>query len=124
MKKFKQIDIIISALLILASLIYGLVEHNDTALIGYFVVGGWQVISMVVHTINRWYTQLGSKRYYYHLTVLITGILASVGFIFYELLFVIMLILLFASPIMAVYYLRICYNEVYVKMQRQLPALK
>ena len=38
--------------------------------------------------------------------------------------FVVLLGLLFAAPVLAIIYTCICYNEVYVKMQRPLALLK
>jgi hypothetical protein len=47
-----------------------------------------------------------------------------VGGLLYPLLWIVMITLLFAAPFMAIYYTWLCYDEVYVKMQRPLAALK
>lgn len=109
--------------LILASIIYAFALHNENALVGYFLVGGWQLISVLVHAVNKWFTN-DHKRPNYHLLIAFTAIAVLVGFLLPEVLWIMMFILLFVSPFMALYYLRICYSEVYIKMQRPLAALK
>lgn len=124
MKKFKLYDTWISILLIIGFTIFSLVKLDYTFLIGYCVIGGWQIISMIVHGINGWFAQKGSARYRYHCVVAIIIIAALLGILFNSLLMFVLYILLFAAPFMAIYYTWLCYNEVYVKMQRPLAILK
>ena len=49
MKKFKQTDYVISLLLILTFVVMSFINQDITWIVGYFVVGGWQVISMIIH---------------------------------------------------------------------------
>ena len=58
MKKFKQVDYYINIALILAFSIVSLINMDGTFIIGYLVVGGWQVISMIVHSYHHWFTRL------------------------------------------------------------------
>ncbi len=118
MKKFKQIDLTISCLLITGFIIAGLINRDTTFIIGYFVVGAWQVISMIVHAINKWFTERGSARFYYHWIVLSIFILTGLSFLVQTITIFIMYGMLFAAPFMALYYTWLCYREVYVKMQR------
>ena len=124
MKKFKLYDTWINIGLIGGSLIFSLVKLDYTFLIGYCVVGGWQLISMIVHTLNGWFTQKGTARYNYELAVSIILATGLLGVIIYPLFYIVLFIMLFAAPFMAVYYTHMCYNEVYVKMQRPLALLK
>jgi hypothetical protein len=124
MKRFKIIDLWVNILLISGSLVYGIAVHNQNSLVGYFVVGGWQLISMFVHFAKDWFFVRGSKRYVYEWTVLLLIFCVVTGFFLPPLLFAALGILLFAAPIMAIYYTWICYEEVYVKMQRPLALLK
>ncbi len=124
MKKFKQMDAWISIILIIVFTMLSLIRLDDTFLIGYFVVGGWQVISMIIHAVNGWFCEKGSKRYRYHWIVGITLLTVLLGLGIYPLLFIILLVLLFIAPLMAVWYCWLCYEEVYVKMQRPLSLLK
>jgi hypothetical protein len=71
MKQFKIIDFWVSAGLIISFTITSVIEGFDNFLtnyffVGYFVVGGWQVFSMLVHAFNHWFTIKKSTRYFYH----------------------------------------------------------
>lgn len=126
MKTFKIIDVWISIVLIAGFGIAALkMQSMETLLIGYFAVGGWQILSMLVHYLNHWFMRKGGKRSMYHwvvlFTVTITIILALLSF---QLILVPLYLLLFAAPIMAMYYTAICYEEVSIKMKRPLADLK
>ena len=124
MKKFKQIDLFLSIALIIASLVYGILSTDFKFIAGYFVVGGWQIISMLVHQVNHWFTGKGSSRLLYHNTVAVL-IAATVVSLLVPLFTVALLFLmLFATPVMAIMYSLICYDELSVKMQRPLALLK
>jgi hypothetical protein len=124
MKIFKLIDTWTSMALIFIFLVLSVAWGGTTLLTGYFVVGGWQVISMIVHAVNGWFCYEGGKRLVYHWVVAITIMVALLGFLVYPLLYFVLLALLFAAPFMAIYYTMICYEEVYVKMRRPLDLLK
>lgn len=124
MKKFKQIDCWISCILIVTFLIWSLIKQDETFIIGYFVVGGWHIISMFIHIINNWFIEKGGSRNSYHWIVFWIFATAGLGFIFNPLLYILLVAMLFAAPFMAVYYTWLCYNEVYVKMQRPIALLK
>jgi len=124
MKKFKIIDTWISIGLIVAGIIISLAKMDYSFLIAYCVVGGWQMISMLVHAIKGWFTHLKTARYNYHALVTTITAISLLGLWLIPVLYVLMAILLFAAPFMAIYYTWLCYEEVYVKMQRPLAALK
>ena len=124
MKNFKIIDIWVSVILLLSFTIFSLIKLDYTFLIGYCVVGAWQMISMVVHTLKGWFIHRRAGRYHYELAVALIASFTLLGLLFYPLLFFVMIVMLFAAPFMAVYYTWLCYNEVYVKMQRPMAALK
>ena len=123
MKKFKEADIAISILLIVVFITFSLAKRDYTFLIRYSMVGGWQLISIVIHLYNAWFTQKRSQRYYYTWAVFIIIIIAVSGFAIYPLL-LIFCFLLFASPFMALYYIWICYREIKQLNQRPLHQLK
>ncbi len=124
MKKFKIFDTWTSLVLIVAVSIVSFIKLDYTFLIGYCIVGGWQMISMIVHAVNGWFTHRKAGRYYYHASVAILAAITLMGLLVYPVLWVVMVALLFAAPFMAIYYTWLCYDEVYVKMQRPLAALK
>jgi len=122
MKKFKKIDAYISLSLIVFFIISislnfqpgdGLVQ--DHILLSYFVIGGWQVISMLVHAITGTFVYGGGIRYIYHWITFIAVVTMPAGSVW---------ILIFTAPFMAVFYTWLCFQEVYVKMRRPLSYLK
>ncbi|MEO6491131.1 MAG: hypothetical protein ABIO04_14410 [Ferruginibacter sp.] len=115
MKMFKQVDLWISCILIMSFTVAGLLKMDETFIIGYFVVGGWQVISMAIHAFNHWFTQRKGVRRIYHWITAISLLTMPAGSFW---------ILLFTAPFMAMYYAWICYIEVYVKLQRPITLLK
>ncbi|MBI2730962.1 MAG: hypothetical protein HYX40_09465 [Sphingobacteriales bacterium] len=123
MKKFKLYDLLISMVMIVIFLVTSLVQRDNTFLLGYFVVGGWQLVGMVVHIYHNWFTQAGGRRYYYTCTVFIVLVIAVLGFIISPLL-VIYYVMLFAAPFMALYYAWICYKELSSIYRHELIHLK
>ncbi|MEP7144535.1 MAG: hypothetical protein ABI707_16735 [Ferruginibacter sp.] len=115
MKQFKIIDLFINIALVSGFSVYCLIKQNGSFITGYFVVGGWQVISMLIHVYNKCFTYKSGSRYTYHWITFISLVTMPLGSF---------LILLFTAPFMAIYYTYLCYHEVYVKMQRPLALLK
>jgi hypothetical protein len=115
MKKFKTIDMWISIGLITGFAIASLINRDYTFIVGYFVVGLWQVISMVIHAIDKCFTDKWGARYWYHWITFIAVITMPIGSFW---------ILLFTAPFMAVYYTGLCYSEVRKMNQRPLSILK
>lgn len=123
MKQFKVFDVSLSILLIIICCIYALV-NTKYLMVGYFVVGGWQLISMVIHAINKWFTKRSSARYVYQTVVLVIICLGFTGILVPQVLMAMLFLLVFVSPFMAIYYTWLCYHELTVRMRRPLAALK
>jgi len=122
MKTFKKIDAYVSVSLILFFIFwipFNLKSGNgliDGALfLSYYVIGGWQVISMLVHAITGTFVYGGGIRYIYHWITFIAVVTMPAGSVW---------ILIFTAPFMAVFYTWLCFQEVYVKMRRPLSYLK
>jgi hypothetical protein len=115
MKKFKEVDMWISIILIAGFAIATIINRDYTFLLGYFVVGGWQVISMLVHVYYNSFTEKKGIRRNYHWITLISLITIPVGSFW---------ILLFTAPFMAVFYTWLCFDEVRKMNQRPLALLK
>ena len=115
MKKFKKIDTWISIILITGFAIASIINRDYTFLIGYFVVGGWQGISMLVHVYYRSFTEKKGTRRYYQWITFVSLITMPVGSFW---------ILLFTAPLMAVFYTWLCFDEVRRMNQRPLALLK
>ena len=123
MKKIKIYDLFISLSLMLAGVIAGILWGIKTGLYSYYLTGGWQLVSMLFHTHYNYFTKKGSLGYYFHWLAAICGCCLTLAGIFTAFSFTYFLLLL-SSPLMAFYYTYICYQEIFVKMQRPLAALK
>ena len=123
MKIFKQYDLLIQVALIIGFAIAALVRLDATFILGYFVVGGWQLISIIIHFIKKWFSKKRNTRNYYLISIsfLLLSVVLGLLFPFFLIVFY---LLLFAAPFMACYYAWICYDEVYHKMRRPLYQLK
>jgi len=115
MKKFKIIDMWISIGLICSFGIVSIVKQDNTFITAYFVVGGWQVISMIVHAFTHFFTGKKSVRLIYHWITTFCLLTMPLGSFWF---------LLFAAPVMAVFYTWLCYDEIRKMNQRPLDVLK
>lgn len=109
MKKFKLLDGWVSVGLIVVFFLISIIKQDISILAGYFVIGGWQLISMLVHTFNGWFMHNGF-RFFYHMMVLVILLLGAGSFIVTELAFI-YYIMLFAAPLLAVTYTILCFAE-------------
>ncbi len=116
-------DLFISLSLIIISVIAGIIGGMKIALVGYYITGAWQLASMLFHARYNCFTNKGSMRYFYHWLaavgcscLLLAGVLTAFRFMYF--------LLLVSAPLMAFYYTYICYQEVFIKMQRPLAILK
>ena len=123
MGKFKKFDAGFSIILILAGMITGFVKMNGTILYVYFIVGGWQTLSMIVHLAFKLFTR-SKPRVVYHIAILNVLILILSGCIVPKVMKPALDILLIASPVLAVYYSYVCYHEAFVLLQRPLALLR
>ena len=124
MKTYKLVDFYGSVLLIVGSIVTAFILANEYALLGYFIVGGWQLISMIVHERMSLFTGPGSKRRRYHILVLIIIALTLLGLLVYPVLMIVLFVLLFAAPFMAGYYAFLCYSEIELISSRPLAQLR
>jgi hypothetical protein len=113
MKGIKKADYIIQIVLIIAGLVLGLtakrVLDDEQFFIGYFTVGGWQVLSAIAHFFYKAPYNTRMRKIYLialGIVLLIMGIsIPTDGII------VALVGLLFFSPVMAIYYLITCIRE-------------
>jgi hypothetical protein len=125
MKTFKQIDLAISSALMTGFFIAALIKQDETFIIGYFVTGGWQVISMIVHAMDGTFARKGTARYNYHwIVVIVVGIALLSVVLKFEPLLMIFFVLIFIAPIMAVYYTWLCGSELSTLRKREFIHLK
>jgi len=110
METFKRIDFWLSVALILIGTIHSFILLDETFIYWYFIVGGWQVISMLFHSVNGWFTRKNGSRYLYSCTVAVIIALGLLTLVI-QIFAVIYLILLFAAPLMAIFYALLCSDE-------------
>ena len=122
MKTYKTIDFYGSLILMISAVIFAGIPGIDFFLVGYFVVGAWQLISVIVHAVNGWFQ--GNKRSWYNKILILVLILSIFGIVSYYVLFILLLIMLFAAPVMAVYYAQLSYAELKSMNTRPLAQLK
>ncbi|MET0391983.1 MAG: hypothetical protein ABW019_02530 [Chitinophagaceae bacterium] len=116
MRAFKLIDAGISlALLIILGIEWMKDNTMHQVVNSYFIIGGWQVISMVVHAWEKWFTRKYSIRHIYHWIAFISLVTLPIGS--YWILFV-------AAAPMAVFYTGLCFVECAVKVRRPLSLIK
>jgi len=122
MKTFKIIDFWLQIILIMTCFLL-IISGSLNLYYGYFIIGGFQLISMLIHEITKSFVPKGSARRVYQTIVyvivsfmLLTPLINAFGFVFIP--------MAFAAPFMAVYYIRMCYKETYIYFKRPLSVLK
>jgi hypothetical protein len=116
MKRFMIFDFWVNVLLIIGFTIIGLIKKDVTFLYGYFTVGGWQVISMIMHAVNKQTISISNIRKSYHwITVFSIAGMFTIVFFY---------VLLYIAPFMAIFYTSLCGFEVFAKVKRPLDQLK
>lgn len=128
MLKFKQIDWIVQLILIIATPLFFLINKNQFKgfefISSYFIVGGWQAVSILVHF--SFPRKIKHKlRAIHGVFTMIVGVVAAIfialdndaliGYLFF---------ILFVTPILAIVYLVACYRETrdLQKQQTQIPS--
>jgi hypothetical protein len=134
MKMFRLIDSIAQSALILAGIYFGiknLISSEDLFFIFYFIVGSWQIVSMLIHYFFIRPTLLYEHRQLYAKTILfvfITGFVVVIlsNFIPQVFLFLFLYLygLLIFAPVLAFFYLYICWKEYSLIVKRELIHLK
>ncbi len=102
LKFIKGTDILINVVLIGWFVTHFFRRDPDSLLTAYLMVGGWQVVSMVLHEVNKWFTVKYNTRYLYHRISLVAILTMPLGSIW---------ILGAAAPFMAIFYTVLCMVE-------------
>ena len=104
MRTFKLIDFYTQIGLMIGSLVILAIDSSSHWYF-YFIVGGFQLISVAVHLLRRhsFYAAPGRKYYHWALLAVTAGVF-STHFLYFAML-------LFITPVMALWYLFICGSE-------------
>lgn len=121
MKAFKTFDYVCQIILLVVALfsivIFGFDIFTGPAMAMYFILGGWQVISVIIHLFLKEVPKDNLRKIYHVLLISVIAIgllcLPSDAIISY------MVGILLFSPVMAIIYLVCCYRET----QRMTPAV-
>ena len=124
MKKFKIADYIICTVLIIGFIAYYFFKIEKIYFTGCLVVGAWQILSMIVHAVNKCFINKNGPRFIYHCVILILIATLIVSVLFLDSGTTILNFLYYTAPTMAIFYTWLCYHEVTLKMRRPLALLK
>jgi hypothetical protein len=125
MRTFKIVDVTVQALLLLSLLVVVLSQQFDFGTSGgdtwffggYFVLGGWQVMSCLVHVASPQYRKRTGRRVYYVLLGLALLFLL-ISIVFSDMLIAYLFVMLFVSPFIAAFYWVMSMIEL-MKMKQQ-----
>ena len=115
MKIIKGLDILVNISLISWFPAHNYIHDFDVKFSGNVIVGGWQVIRMLIHAMNKWFTAKYSARHIYHWIMFIAVITMPIGSFW---------ILLLTAPFMALFYTGLCVVEFIRIEKRPLSLLK
>lgn len=125
MKRFKIVDFWISVLLITGFTLFLAYDFTSECLFtSYYAIGCWQLVSLFVHLLMKWFTQKGTPRFLYQITVAFILCIALSGLVVKEIMGPLAIVMFFLAPVMAIYYTVICHMEIHTIMKRPLDALK
>ncbi|MBO9658742.1 MAG: hypothetical protein J7527_07930 [Chitinophagaceae bacterium] len=110
MKLFKQIDLGLQLLVVLVCAIR-LFCYKEFLFQAFFIVLGYQSLSVISHIFLRRHYQQLKARQSYNIVLLVTALLSPSFFINDYTAGYIGVILLLSSPFLVIWYLYICYEE-------------
>lgn len=129
-RTWKRIDFFIQAILILAGFAFAFIRgfDGDEVLFAYLIVGAWQLLSCLVNAVwTRGQWKVSDRKAYLIFVFIVLG----TGVIFYvtadligDAIFTYLIGLLILTPLMALWYLGICYREWQLIRTKDLMHLK
>ena len=111
MRPWQHVDLAVQALLLLGFTVAVLTYNSFEALLtGYFVVGGWQLLGMLVQQVHGRLVRRWNFRWWNHIVVLGIALVAAFSAALDQLLLIV-IALAIASPFMALVYFSLCVHE-------------
>lgn len=115
-RNWKVIDCITQAVALLAPIVWAIYQQETFGLFyAYFTVGGIQIISTVVNTASLPQAYHNEKRKAYNkllaIVLITTGISAVLLAVSLPIIMIVLFIMLFLGPVMAIWYASITYEE-------------
>ncbi|MEO5562108.1 MAG: hypothetical protein ABIR18_01710 [Chitinophagaceae bacterium] len=107
MKTYIQIDFVVQLIIVPLFVLYGIIVDRNILAMSYFIIGGWQILSCIIHEIFRNYYRSRQRNYYLWtlLFLVFAGMLCIPVMIYFG------FALLIISPFLAIWYICICYLE-------------
>lgn len=134
MKTFRITDLIVQSALIIFAIFQGIKSMTgqpELFFYSYFIIGGWQIFSMLIHHFFAKPTSFHQMRTIYAKTCLtllligvITGVLLMIESAFGFLIVLYGYGLLWFTPLLAFFYLYICQKEYSQMIKKELVHLK
>lgn len=120
-QRYRIADLIIQLAMLLTWLIV-VVKNYEFALNMYFIVGGWFLVSLVIHRL----IDKDKDSAYNIFLVIVAGIIASfvLSITVASTFFIVLYILFFGAPVMALLYTYVCFTEIRKLNKRPISLLK
>ncbi|MCR6719164.1 MAG: hypothetical protein NVV59_02505 [Chitinophagaceae bacterium] len=107
---FKKFDLAVQVALILIAIIFKLSGLEWYYI--YFTLGGWQIFSLLTHHVVLADFRSSSRRKAYAWSALTALLLTLIGAAASSIFVTILLLLVVFTPVLALWYLSICYLEI------------
>lgn len=120
----KKIDAIVQVLMVVFVLIMSTMFDNSWWMLGYFLLGGWQLMSTIITRLFARHLPSVFQRDYYIKTLLVLVALALLLFAIPSFTFFYLYALLFIGPVLAVWYIIITWQELLMWQKRHLIQLR
>jgi hypothetical protein len=120
----KKMDAIVQTVILVLSLVLVVGFDNSWWMFGYFLLGGWQLLSTVITRLFATHLPSVFHRDYYIKTLLVIAVLGLLMFVIPAIGLFYFYGLLFIGPVMAVWYMFITWFELHLWQRRSLIHLK
>ena len=123
MKTFKRIDLAFQTILIMVIAIvinFNIASSLSTVLLE--IVAVWQLLSIIIHFLNKWHSYKGGRRYNFQLA-LVGSIVLLLLLRFIKLPLILAYPIAYTILLMPLYYLWVCFMEVFYYTKRPLELI-
>src|ERR1700712_5666397 len=107
----KKIDVYGQVFIMTVGVLIALGYWNKQSLLIYFVIGGWQLTSMMLHVFLAQKLPVAAHRKQYKIAMAVIGLVVAISFINQIVSIVGFSILLVISPFLSVWFYRMGYKE-------------
>lgn len=125
MRTFKRLDFRMQVILISLSIVYGIFVRDEYFIYGYYITGGWQLLSSLTHLLFKqaYYASPGRKAYLKCVAIML-GLGFFLAIVSLPALLLYGFVMLWVPPFLACWYADICHREIEMLEYRSLVQLK